>query len=175
MDAETFERLCAKHRPAVLAYAYTCSRRLDVAEDIAQETLLIAFRKRDQYFPEADFKSWLISIARNLWFRERERLQMGERTSRYIEENAQLIFGGDEYDEKRWEQECGALSGCLEKLQKVDREIIQAHFTQDLTYDQIAQDMNQSLSWVKVRMFRARATLLQCVRGALLRAGRERT
>jgi RNA polymerase sigma-70 factor (ECF subfamily) len=173
MDTDTFESHCAEARPAILAYAYTCARDLTVAEDIAQETLLIAFKKRDQYFPEADFKGWLISIARNVWFRERDRRQMADRTTRLIEENAALWFSQENYSEERWERERRALAGCLQKLGDADRQIIHAHFTQNHGYLQISESMKRSLSWVKVRMFRARTTLHQCVRLTLERESRE--
>ena len=173
MDSELFEKQCADVRPAILAYAYTCSRDLSVAEDIVQETLLTAFKKRDHYFPEADFKGWLISIARNVWFRERDRRQMADRTTRLIEENAALLFSQENVSEERWERERRALTGCLQKLPEADRQIIHAHFTQNHGYLQISGMMKRSLSWVKVRMFRARTTLLQCVRLTLARENRE--
>jgi RNA polymerase sigma-70 factor (ECF subfamily) len=160
-------------RPAILAYAYVCSRDLTLAEDIVQETLLIAFKKRDQYFPEADFKSWLISIARNVWFRERDRRQLADRTTRFIEENAHLLFGQEEYSEEHWEKEKQTLGQCLQKLGEVDRDLIQAHFHRDLSYLQIAGQAQRTLSWVKVRMFRARLTLLRCVRLGLAKGAKE--
>ena len=58
MNESEFETLCSQHRRAILAYAYTCSRDMHLAEDIVQETLLVAHKKRDQYFPEADFGAW---------------------------------------------------------------------------------------------------------------------
>jgi RNA polymerase sigma-70 factor (ECF subfamily) len=173
MDPESFEQHCAEVRPAILGYAYTCARDLSVAEDIVQETLLIAFKKRDQYFPEADFKGWLISIARNVWFRERDRRQMADRTTRLIEENAALLFSQESSSEEHWESERRALTGCLQKLDEADQQIIHAHFTENHGYLKISASMKRSLPWVKVRMFRARTALLQCVRLTLAKETRE--
>ncbi len=164
METTEFERLSRDHRRAVLAYAYMCGRDLHLAEDIAQETLTIAFQKRDQYFPEADFGAWLISIARNVWYRERERRAVSARAARFIEANAALLFEGERYSEARWEEERRALGGCLKKLGEADRAILQAHFHRNLKYHEIARTMGRTVAWVKVRMFRARAALLQCVR-----------
>src|SRR5436190_19518019 len=94
-----FERLCQEHRRAILSYAFLCCRDLSAAEDIVQETLTIAFEKRDQYFAEASFGGWLISIARNVWFRERIRRRPQSLTSTFIDEHATLIF--DEGDSPR--------------------------------------------------------------------------
>jgi RNA polymerase sigma-70 factor (ECF subfamily) len=164
MDATEFEQKSREYRRALLAYAFTCCRDLNLAEDIVQETLLIAFQKREQYFREADFGAWLISIARNVWFKVRDQRKITQRAAQFVEANATLLFDRDSYDEDRWQDERRALGRCLEKLADVDRDIIAAHFTRRLNYAEIAERMRRTLSWVKVRMFRARAALLDCVR-----------
>lgn len=167
METGDFERLCQQHRRAVLAYAYTCCRDLNTAEDIVQETFTIAFQKRQQYFPEADFGGWLISIARRVWFRERDRRRLSARAARYLDDNASLFFDAERFSEGRWVEERKALTQCLEKLEVVDRDIIRAHFAENKKYAAIAGAMRRTVVWVKVRMFRARTSLMECVRGAL--------
>ncbi len=171
MDAATFEHLCQHHRQSLLAYAYTCSRDLHLAEDIVQEALLIALRKREHYFPDADFGAWLIAIARNVWFRERERRQIADRASRYIHDHATELFEPQAYEPLRWDQERSALRRCLDKLAEGDRSLILAHFTSGEKYQDIAARLSRTLSWVKVRMFRVRAALLGCVKQSLAPAG----
>jgi RNA polymerase sigma-70 factor (ECF subfamily) len=167
MDASEFERQCKEHRRALTAYAFACCRELNLAEDIVQETLLIAFQKREQYFPEADFGGWLLSIARHVWFRERDRRRLLDHATRFVHDNASLVFDRERYGEIPWEREREALEGCLKKLDAVDQGLIQAHFTRRLTYVEIADVMRRTLAWVKVRMYRARIALLECVRLAL--------
>lgn len=170
MEAAEFERRSAEHRRAILAYAYMCCRDLHLAEDIVQETLTIAFQKRGHYFPEADFGAWLVSIARNVWYRERERRGLAARAARFIEENATLLFERDRYADDRWEAERRALTGCLRKLGGEDRRLLEAHFRRGLKYPEIARSLGRTVAWVKVRMFRVRSALLQCVRLSLGRA-----
>jgi len=167
MEAAEFERRLAKHRRQVLAYAFMCCRDLHLAEDIVQEALTIAFRKREQYFPEADFGAWLISIARNVWYRERERRGLEARAARFIEANASLLFDEERYSDARWEEERRALVDCLRKLDGQDRGLLEAHFQRGLRYAEIGRSLGRTVAWVKVRMFRVRAALLQCVRLSL--------
>jgi RNA polymerase sigma-70 factor, ECF subfamily len=167
MEAATFEQLCQDHRQALLAYAYTCSRDLHLAEDIVQEALLIALRKREHYFPDADFGAWLIAIARNVWFRERERRGIRERASRYLHDHAAELFEAQHYEPVMWERERAALRRCLSKLGDGDRSLITAHFSGGEQYQTIADRLSRTLSWVKVRMFRLRAALLTCVKDRL--------
>jgi RNA polymerase sigma-70 factor (ECF subfamily) len=167
MDLAEFEGRCEEHRRALMAYAFTCCRKLDLAEDIVQETFLIAFQKRDQYFAEADFGGWLISIARHVWFRERDRRRLHENATQFLHDHASLIFDRENYSDSQWDQQREALEGCLRKLGDIERDLIHAHFARRLTYAEIAGTMQRTLAWVKVRMFRARVALMECVRLAL--------
>src|SRR5882672_6706559 len=121
-----FERLCKENRRAVLSYAFLCCRDLNAAEDIVQDTLTIAFEKRDQYFAEANFGGWLISIARNVWFRERDRRRLDSRSTAFIDENSAFLFDEGAYGSSAWAEESEALKGCLPKLSPVDQGLIQA-------------------------------------------------
>jgi RNA polymerase sigma-70 factor, ECF subfamily len=167
MDIDEFERQCKAHHRALMAYAFTCCRQLDAAEDIVQETMLIAMQKRDQYFPEADLGAWMISIARNVWRREQDRRRISARAARFIEANASIIFDPKYYDEDRWTMERTALAACMEKLQAEDKDIIRSHFGGSRKYAEIAESARRTVAWVKVRMFRARKSLMDCVQRSI--------
>jgi RNA polymerase sigma-70 factor, ECF subfamily len=163
MEPEEFANRCNEHRRTLLCYAYTCSRDLALAEDMVQEAMLIAHKKREFYFPEADLKGWLISLVRNVWFRERDKLQTKQRQIKFIEENAPLLFDFPQSEETPQTRQL-ILEQCLQKLDEKERVIIQEHFINNLKYTEIASRMEHTVSWVKMRMLRARMTLLECVR-----------
>ena len=162
-EPEEFANRCNEYRRTLLCYAYACCRDLVLAEEIVQEALVIAHNKREHYFPEADFKGWLISLVRNVWFRERDRKQIKERQTRFIEENATILFDAQE-TQAAPQVQYRVLAKCLEKLDEKDRSIIHDHFGSNLKYSEIAERMQQNLSWVKMRMLRARMALLECVK-----------
>lgn len=167
MDLAEFEKAIEENRRAVLAYAYTCSRDMDLAEDIVQETCLTALRKKDSYMPDANFTSWLISIARFIWFREREKRGIRDRAMKYLEDNAEELFTKDLYEEQKWQSEKKALTECMKKLPLSDRKIIDSHFIHLMKYEDIAKQMQRTLTWVKVRMHRLREALRKCIHGSL--------
>jgi len=167
MDVLEFEQACWENREALLAYAFTCCRDLDLAEDIVQEALLIAFEKRDKYFSDADMGAWLISITRNVWYRERKRRKLHSLTTEFLERNASLLFDAETYSADRLQRRRRALAECLQKLHQIDQQIIQSHFEGNLKYREIALRVERTLSAVKVRMARARMALRDCVRRSL--------
>lgn len=65
MSGETFAALLAPCLPAVRKLVRSRLRARDQAEDVLQQTLLQAFKHRDQLQAHSKFKSWLWSIAMN--------------------------------------------------------------------------------------------------------------
>jgi RNA polymerase sigma factor (sigma-70 family) len=64
-DAESFSRLCEQHYPALVAIAYTRLADRGLAEDAAQEALLIAYRDIAKLKETGRFLPWLAAICRN--------------------------------------------------------------------------------------------------------------
>ena len=64
-DAESFSRLCEQHYPALVAIAYSQLADRGLAEDAAQEALLIAFRDVAKLKDADRFLPWLAAICRN--------------------------------------------------------------------------------------------------------------
>ena len=61
--------------PAVLRTAQIlCQSNLPEAEDLAQETMLKAYRSIDQFKPGTDVRAWLLAILRNAWTDRRRSL-----------------------------------------------------------------------------------------------------
>jgi RNA polymerase sigma-70 factor (ECF subfamily) len=55
----------------------------------------------------------------------------------------------------------------IKTLPEEQREVVFLTFYEGLSYAEIAGTMQRTLAWVKVRMFRARVALMECVRLAL--------
>jgi RNA polymerase sigma-70 factor, ECF subfamily len=63
-DVEAFNRLVLRHRQSVLHFAWTMVRDWDLAEDLAQQTLLEAYRGLSGLREPPKFRAWLLTIAR---------------------------------------------------------------------------------------------------------------
>ncbi|GAA1554932.1 sigma-70 family RNA polymerase sigma factor [Actinomadura kijaniata] len=69
-DVERFTAIYRKHYPKVLSYALAHDARA-VAEDVANETFLTAWRKLDQV-PDDDPLPWLFGVARRHRLKQRD-------------------------------------------------------------------------------------------------------
>jgi RNA polymerase sigma factor (sigma-70 family) len=65
-DAKAFDALVRRVTDPLVAFLSKRTRDPDIAADLAQETLLRAFRGRKDYRPDARFRTWLFRIAMNV-------------------------------------------------------------------------------------------------------------
>ena len=73
-DTAAFGELVERHRGAVYRAALAALGNEADAEDIAQEALVLAFRRIDQFRGDASVRTWMISIAYRLSLSRRRRL-----------------------------------------------------------------------------------------------------
>ena len=73
-DQAAFGELVERHRGAVFRAALAALGNDADAEDIAQEALVLAYKRLDQFRGEASVRTWLVSIAWRLALSRRRRL-----------------------------------------------------------------------------------------------------
>jgi len=73
-DQEAFATLYDRHTRALINFFYKMCYDRALAEDLMQDTFLKLLRHRGKYRPEASFKTFLYTVAKNLWI-DRHRSQ----------------------------------------------------------------------------------------------------
>jgi RNA polymerase sigma-70 factor (ECF subfamily) len=64
-DQSAWEGVVARYRRKVFHIAYKFTGKHDEAEDLSQEIFLKVFKSLDKFNRDADFSTWLSSVARN--------------------------------------------------------------------------------------------------------------
>jgi RNA polymerase sigma-70 factor, ECF subfamily len=141
-------------RRVCLRHAYRYASNPSEAEDIAQEALLRAWRRRSTLRETDRRNQWLATIVRNEAFRLRARIRP-DPTS-VLEtyegaEDAQVVATVERAD----------LHAALQRLSDRDRQLLALRYTEDLTQSAIAQRLGIPEGTVKVRLHRARNKLRQ--------------
>ncbi|WP_343616295.1 sigma-70 family RNA polymerase sigma factor [Flavobacterium sp.] len=138
-----------------------------VAEDITIETFSKAFDKISSYNPEFQFNTWLIAIAKNVHID----LLRKKRTNLFIEitdnEDQQAYNIADPTpsaeDALIKEQNLSRLLQCIKELKPHYQEVIQLRYFQEMSYQEIANKINEPLSSVKVKLLRAKKLLAEII------------
>jgi RNA polymerase sigma-70 factor (ECF subfamily) len=133
-----------------LAYRYASNP--SEAEDIAQDALLRAWRRRST-LREADRRNqWLATIVRNEAFRQHARVRPDPTSA--IE-----TYEGVEDPQVVATVERADLHAALKALNDKDRQLLELRYTEDLTQRAIARRLGIPEGTVKVRLHRARNKL----------------
>jgi RNA polymerase sigma-70 factor (ECF subfamily) len=175
-DTASFELLVAKYQPRIFATARRYARRESEVEDIVQEVFHKAFSKLSTFRGESPFEHWLMSLAvRTCYDFLREHQRNREQSfSDVTEEESQILekiaSGGDPHDEESAAAARAVIHKLLEHLSPESRLIIQLLEIEEKSLKEIAQMTGWSIPMIKVRAFRARASM----RKALEKLGRER-
>jgi RNA polymerase sigma-70 factor (ECF subfamily) len=165
-DQEAFATLVERYKRQVYNLAYRLLGNPNDAEDAAQETFVRAYTRLATYEPDGRFGAWLSAICSH-WcidtMRARRRrvqtVALGKVTEsdRFISQvdgPEDVALMADSRDEvQRW----------LESLPPQYRTVLSLRYFQDLSYAEIADVLDEPVSTVRMRLFRARAMLQQVV------------
>jgi RNA polymerase sigma-70 factor (ECF subfamily) len=148
-DAESFSRLCERHYPALVAIAYAQLADRGLAEDAAQEALLIAYRDIAKLKNAARFLPWLVAICRNT------AIDMAKARAR--ERQAGIEDGGPVSAASRHERDAVAVvRGIILRLRPALRDVILLRYYSEMCYEQMAALLGVSEEAVNGQLRRAR-------------------
>jgi RNA polymerase sigma-70 factor (ECF subfamily) len=163
-DSAAFEELVERHQRLVIG---TVSRMLgnhSEAEDIAQQVFVRVWKSAKRYVPRAKFTTWLLKITRNLVFNELRRRSRHAQVSLQSETEEEERPIRDEHaiapDASMLEQELQkAIDSAIARLPETQRMAVILRRYEELSYEEIAEALDQSVSAVKSLLFRARTEL----------------
>jgi RNA polymerase sigma-70 factor (ECF subfamily) len=161
-DRSAFERALAPYLPMLYAYSRSICTDHHLAQDVVQETALIAYRKLRFLFPEVDFGTWLKGIARRQALSERRK---AARLRPVVEEILESVF--DDPTPQAVAPEREALDDCLKRLTGQAAQIVGAHYFQGSKLTEIATLLKLNCNTVRTVLHRARLALEDCIRGKL--------
>lgn len=163
---DLFEILAREHLDGVRAFLLSSVRDTVVAEDLLQETFLVAWRILDRYDRQLPFGPWVRGIAGKLVLNHRRKL--GRSRVLYCDE--ELLLHLDEAFERfdrlpgdTFDEQLEALRGCMERLSGPQKESIQLHYEHGLHCKEIAARLQIGMEAVKKHLQRGRAALYRCL------------
>lgn len=165
---EAFAELVRLHQGRIRAYLARHVRDRDVADDLAQETFLDAYRTLTTFRQEAPFRIWLIGIARNralAYFHVKARRRVGEgRTleAKLTEWRCQEVESDTNRLTERSE-ELSALAECVKKLPPQSRRLVETYYSKGMSAAEIAAEVREKGGSIRMRLLRLRQALRRCM------------
>lgn len=166
-DDAAFAQLVETYQTPIYNLCYRMLGEAGEAEDAAQETFLRAYSQLGSYDPGRSFKTWLFAIANHHCI---DRLRKRRLTWLSIDDDLpphpalqDHAPGPEEASVRREQSEM--LQALLARLAPDDRAVVSMRYWHDLSYEEIAEATQTTVSAVKSRLHRARGSLGEMLAG----------
>jgi len=157
---EDFEVLVERHQRLLYAFVFRQIRDQDAADEIVQETFVLAYRNLGRYRGEASFKTWLHQIALNQC-RARFRQHRGRREIA-LEDVPEVVLGSSAADPSH---DPINLERHIARLPPRQRAVLTLRIFSDLSFKEIGTIEGISENSAKVSFHHAIVRLKQWLRG----------
>ena len=137
------------------------------AEDITIETFVKAFDKISTYNSEFQFNTWLIAIAKNVhidMLRKKKSSLFIDITDQHDHQAYNVVDTTPSVEDAIiHEQNLAQLLQYIKTLKPIYQQVIQLRYFQEMTYQEIADNINEPLNNVKIKLLRAKKLLLEVI------------
>lgn len=164
-DRHAFAELVKRHQSTVRA----CLRKLTagnhaLADDLAQDTFVLAWRNLKSFRQEARFSTWLYRIATNCWLadaRKRKEELLGDRVDAVVDDDDGGLPAADaaHADHARGSAMKLDLERAMGVLSEAERAAIVQCYHNDLTHEEAAYVLGCPVGTVKTHVLRGKQKL----------------
>jgi RNA polymerase sigma-70 factor (ECF subfamily) len=163
-NKEAFGKLIEAYQSPVFNLAYRMLGNADEAEQAAQEAFIRAWTRLDSYDSAHKFSTWLLSITSNYSIDQiRKRRAQLLSIDGPLPAHPALMSGGEASPEVHVveDERQEAVQQLLNTLPDDYRQAVVLRYWYDMSYDEIAEVMDTSVSAIKSRLFRARRQMAE--------------
>jgi RNA polymerase sigma-70 factor (ECF subfamily) len=165
--SQAYEKILSRYKDSVFFMVLKMVHNRDDAEDITIETFGKVFNRLDKYKSDFAFSTWLYRIATNnaIDFIRKRKIEtlsihapMNEENDKDHSHNipSETLDPEEVYIKK---QRADNLRLTLSKLNVKYRTLIEKRYFEELSYEEISNEMNLPIGTVKAQLFRAKELL----------------
>jgi RNA polymerase sigma-70 factor (ECF subfamily) len=161
-DLGAYQSLLLEHGHARRLRAWLAVRAPfgDVAEDVAQEAFITAYRRIGRFRAGTDFGAWLRAVAFQLLRQARKKFAVRERQrAAWLVEAAASETPPPPQSDSLIEH----LEHCLERVPAHIRTLLTQRYHDGTSMGEIGRSAGQSPEWVRTTLYRARRQLRECI------------
>ena len=163
-DDSAFSDLVNKYQKSVHALAWRKVEDFQVAEEIAQDAFLQAYKKLSTLKNPNQFAGWLYVITSNIchdWHRRKKPIMqsLDATDTKNFEQSAYERYLVEQREKLANENRRELVRKLLEKLPESERTVVTLHYLGEMTSEAISRFLGVSVNTIKSRLRRARKRL----------------
>lgn len=171
-DQKAFTDLMDRYRDSIFFMLLKMVNNRDDAEDLTIEAFGKAFNRLHQYTPNYAFSTWLFKIATNncIDFLRKKKKNVLSIDNRLENEDGdafmiELKSGNRNPEEEAIrEQKIQLMRSVVKRLKPRYQTLVELRYFKEMSYDEIAEELNLPLGTVKAQLFRARDFLFNILK-----------
>ncbi len=171
-EQHAFAELMGLYKDSIYYMLLKMVNNRDDADDLTIEAFGKAFKNLRQYTPEYAFSTWLFKIATNncIDFIRKKRKMLMAFDNTFVNEDGEPVtldvksegIGPDEFLMKKQKKE--DMREVVSKLKPRYQKLVELRYYQELSYEEISDELSLPLGTVKAQLFRAREFLYQVMK-----------
>lgn len=153
-DVQAFELIINRYEMSIARFIYQMIRDKETAEDLTQEVFILAYNKLYTYKSTYKFSAWLYRIARNKTI---DYIRKEGKIKNVNLEDMGCICANEASPQEivEYRELKESIESFIRTLDIVDKQILTLRYTKnELTFNDIADMLNMSLSSVKKRYYK---------------------
>lgn len=154
LDEDLFRQELTELIPHLRAFARSLCGNATLADDVAQDAMLKAWKARDKFKPGSNLKAWTFTILRNQFYSIKRRSWRATSLDQEVAE--QTIMANSDQEKV---VQLNELRRGLDSLKDDQREAIILVGASGLTYEEAAEICDCAVGTIKSRVSRARKNL----------------
>lgn len=155
--SDAFGELITRYQTSVFNVCYRMTNERREAEDLTQETFLRVYSRLDMFDLEREFGPWVRRAAANLCLNHLE----SQKVTAEIDDDRDADESSQPESAVEVRERNEQIRTALSSLPAQYRAVVELRHFQDLSYDEIATELDIPLSDVKSHLFRARKLLAE--------------
>lgn len=171
-DEAAFAKLLQRYKRPVYHMILKMVRNVDDAEDLTIESFAKAFRSLHRFKKDFTFSTWLFRIATNntIDYIRKKKLNTMSIDNSYTDDNGDAVSIDVEdenlnpQEETIRQQKAEILQVFVDKLPPKYQKLVRLRYYHELSYEEIAQELDAPLGTVKAQLHRARELMFDMVK-----------
>jgi len=172
-DQQAYAMLMERYKKPVYHMILKMVRNVDDAEDLTIEAFAKAFRNLDRFKKDYTFSTWLFRIATNnsIDFIRKKRLETMSLDTSFQDESGENISidlpdkNLDPQEKAIKSQKKELVQMFVTKLPAKYQRLVRLRYFNELSYEEIARELEAPLGTIKAQLHRARELLYELVKG----------
>ena len=150
---KNIEIIYKKNDNLIKNYIFSITGDINLAEEVMQETFIVAISQINNFRGECKISTWLCAIAKKILYKKLKNNKYIKTISIdeiKIEDETKIEDSFFENDDKI------RLYKSIQKLDETTREVMYLRLTGDFSFKEIGEILNKSENWARVTFFRGK-------------------